>query len=239
MASQPFSFASFLPPLKRMGGQMPGGRARGAANLPLDENGVNETHSIGAAISSIGVPIRRIFTSTRKRGIQTGQILAQHLGAPMDIRHGLDPWPMGGLEGQPERSAEPVADMLRLQRPDDVPPGLSPAESLPAESFNTYKDRYLGELDRIMQEHTDGDREMIVGHGSDIRTTGAWADAGFPHSLDIHTPGLLRDPSGPGSMYALQRDPTTGTWRFGPHDLRQGMPPGIYIQRHGDTDWNG
>ena len=220
---------------------MPTERNRGAADILLDPNGEKQIHAISKKFAATGTPPDRIFTSDRGRAVQTANIIASHTGAKVQVDPDLNPWPMGDLEGKRASATKPTVDALRTTHDSSIPPGLSPYPSLPAESHSQYSDRYLKGLDKIMQEHEVNpyQRDMLVTHGSDIRTTKAWARAGFPpdHTLDAKT--LLQDDSSPGDSELLHQHPDVG-WTISKYEPGSQTPEpyGIYLQRHGETPWN-
>lgn len=211
---------------------------RGAANIPLNNEGRVQMDLIGREYGRS--PITKIHTSTRDRALESAHTIAKYTNAPVQVHSNLDPWAMGALEGLPTDKTKRMVDQLRMSGANSVPPGRSPLPSNPAESFNSYTARYLPELASIMAQHQDGEREIVVNHGSDIRTARAWAHAGFPPDGTLDPKALLHAPSDTGETYRLARD-EQGRWTLGPINVgnHKILPEGIYLQRHGDTDWNG
>jgi broad specificity phosphatase PhoE len=216
-------------------------RNRGAADILLDPKGLKDVHVQGKKFAATGTPPSRIFTSDRARALDTAKIIASHTGAKVQVDPDLNPWPMGGLEGKKQSATKNVVDALQMTHPNNIPAGLSPYPTLPAKSYNDYKNTYLPALDRIMEDHERNprQRDMLVTHGSDLRTTHAWAAAGFPKDYSIDPRMLLAYSSKPGESELLHQDPTEG-WKISSYEPGSQTPEpyGIYLQRHGETEWN-
>lgn len=214
-------------------------RNRGAADVLMDPHGVQEIHARGKKIGLGGID--KIYTSDRQRAMDTARILAAHTGATLHTDPALNPWPMGGLEGKSTTATQPAIDRLQTTKASQIPAGLSPYPSLPAESYNQYKDRYLPALDRIMASHEKDpyQRDMLVTHGSDLRTTHAWAAAGFPKDYSIDHRAVLTEAPSTGKGELLHQHPSEG-WKISSYDPGDQSPEpyGIFLQRHGETEWN-
>lgn len=217
-------------------------RNRGAADILLDPHGIKDIHAVGRRFAVTGTPPDRIFTSDRQRAVDTAKIIASHTGAKVQVDPNLNPWPMGGLEGKKASATSNIVDALRTTHADDIPAGLSSYPSLPAESHNDYAKRFLGRgLEPIMASHEQNpyQRDMLVTHGSDIRTTKAWAKAGFPPNYHLDAKTMIEDDSKPGDSELLHQHPDTG-WTVSKYEpgSQSPEPYGIYLQRHGETPWN-
>lgn len=215
---------------------------RGAvANLLLDPKGLKDIHERGRQFAATQTPPTRIFTSDRPRALETAKIIASHTGAKVQVDPDLNPWPMGGLEGKRTAPTQNQINRLQTVDADKIPGGLSPYPTLPAKSYNQYKSTYLPALDKIMEDHERNpyQRDMLVTHGSDLRTTRAWGAAGFPKDYSTDPRELLTDSSKPGESLLLHQHPQDG-WKISEYTPGSQTPEpyGIYLQRHGETDWN-
>ena len=214
-------------------------RNRGAADVLLDPHGLKEVHARGAAFGRGGVD--KIYTGDRQRAMDTAKIMAAHTGAPIHVDPALNPWPMGGMEGKSTAATQPAIDRLQTTKANDIPAGLSPYPSLPAKSYNQYKNTYLPALDKIMESHERNphQRDMLVTHGSDLRTTHAWAAAGFPKDYSTDPREVTKEAGAPGSSELLHQHPTEG-WKISSYTPGEQTPEpyGIFLQRHGETAWN-
>jgi broad specificity phosphatase PhoE len=183
----------------------------------------------------------QIYTSDRARALETAKIIGAHTGAAVHVDPVLNPWPMGGLEGKSTAATQPAIDRLQTTKANDIPAGLSPYPSLPAESHNQYKDRYLTGLDKIMASHEQNphQRDMLVTHGSDLRTTHAWAAAGFPSDHSIDPREITKEAPDHEESELLHQHPTEG-WKISSYKPGEQTPEpyGIFLQRHGETTWN-
>jgi broad specificity phosphatase PhoE len=64
---------------------------------PLTEKGVRQAHTLGQSLS--GLQVEQIYSSPVMRAVQTAQILAESLHAPLLITEALREWSVGIYEG--------------------------------------------------------------------------------------------------------------------------------------------
>lgn len=213
---------------------------RGTANIPINSTGVRQIDNVGRKLAATGSPIRNIYTSPLRRAVASAHILAAHTGGKVVVRDGLTAWPEGGLEGQPTKTVRPTIDKLQTVDRDVIPPGLSPFDSKPALSHEQYTHKYLADgLGPILAEHEAEPyhRDLLVTHGSDIRTTKAWARAGFSPSHELDPGELLERNSKPGDTFLLHQNPGWQMHQYEP-DQQDELPYGVLMVRHGETNFN-
>lgn len=221
-------------------------RERGASNLNLLDSGRAQIHKAGQgfakALANAGRPRQvKIYTSPWARTKETSQILAQHLGAFTPTIHEvpeLAPQSQGGLEGERSDDAREMLKNLKITSPHNEPPGESKFTGEKGESQHSYESRLLPAIHSIMQESERHPSlvSIIAAHSGDMRTVRAWAEAGFPkdyHSLERST---LEDTVGHGSTDRLSMD-QAGKWNY-ERGVGPSAHPGVYLQRHGDTEFN-
>jgi len=135
-----------------------------------------------------------VIASTFARARETGRIIADHLGIPIEYEAEFREMSLGDLAGQPYDSiaSDPTFDPKRswLWR---APNG---------ESHEDVMKRVAPVLDEVAKKHPH-DEIVIVSHGGVMRSvwahvTGKWEDAHVPPNCGIvvieHEDGRYRDP---------------------------------------------
>jgi broad specificity phosphatase PhoE len=226
-------------------------RERGASNFNLLDEGRNQIHQVGShfgqRLAESGRPRQvKIYSSPWARTKETSQILAQHL-APFKPTitevPGLAPQRMGSLEGERSTDVQELVKRLKTQTPTNEPPGESPLTGQRGESQRDYEQRMLPAMEQIMKESARHPSlvSIVAAHSGDMRTIQAWAKAGFPKDYSV-------DRSGDTLTHSKGTAPTDrltvgddGKWKYEEGvnlQARGGLRPGVYLQRHGDTEFN-
>ncbi len=118
-----------------------------------------------------------IYTSSMSRAVQTAEIAATVLAAPVRVREGLREFGVGDLAGQP--FATTVFDpVVKAWRQGDLTVGCPGAET-GADVVH----RVVGVLESIADEHR-GEAALVVGHSGSLQLT---ASALVPSVGDIWT----------------------------------------------------
>lgn len=226
-------------------------RERGASNLNLIDSGRQQIHQIGMGLAgklahstSIGRPRQvKIYSSPWNRTKETAGILAQHLGGvPVQEIPELAPQSQGSLEGEKNTDVQEIVRQLKLQTPRNEPPGESKFTGARGESQEAYEQRLLPAIDRIMQESERHPSlvSIVAAHSGDMRAIHAWANAGFPKDYSVQRDDTLTDSVGHARTDRLSIN-NEGRWNYEPGvDTHSPGPlrPGVYLQRHGDTEFN-
>ena len=155
--------------------------------------------------------------------------------APVIPTTGLHPWKLGGLEGRPTKQV--LHEMHHLiHNPDKVPHGRGPQSTENGESFNSFKQRFLGHVQHQMHIFNPNKKILNVTHYRGIRLTQAWVKKGAKPSLDIDS-GIMttKGNDNPGDLFRLHPD-GGGQWKMA--KTQDVAEPGIYFARHGSTIWN-
>jgi len=135
------------------------GKTRGWQNPPLNAAGRQEAQDAAKQLEGHG--INRLVTSDLARAKETADILGKHLGLPVEVDSGLRPWGFGPkLEGILSVQAAPEIQRL-AENPDEQPASSYPTR--PAETFNEYRHRLFGTLEKIHAENPDG-KTAVVSH---------------------------------------------------------------------------
>jgi broad specificity phosphatase PhoE len=135
-----------------------------------------------------------VIASTFARARETGRIIADHLGIPIEYEAEFREMSLGDLAGQPYESIanDPTFDPKRSWT-WRAPNG---------ESHEDVRTRVAPVLDRVAKKYPN-DEIVIVSHGGVMRSvwahvTGKWEDAHVPPNCGIfvieHEGGRYRDP---------------------------------------------
>jgi broad specificity phosphatase PhoE len=122
---------------------------------PLTGLGIAQAHNLALSLS--GQQIERIYASPILRAIQTAQILAEALNAPLEIDEALREWSVGIYEG----SRDPLGWELHRQVQEDWFFRQQYDSKMPGgESFNEIRDRFVPFVEKII--HGQGASEQAL-----------------------------------------------------------------------------
>lgn len=152
-------------------------RIRGWKDIPLSRDGKEEAERLGEKMKDMGDLPDVIVSSDLKRACETAEIISRITGVPLDdISRDFRPWNVGDLSGEVSKKAIPVlADYAENRPTKDVPGG---------ESFDDFKARFFGGLERVMKEYP-GKKIAVVTHHRGERLVKAWLKAGHPDDGEI------------------------------------------------------
>jgi broad specificity phosphatase PhoE len=122
-----------------------------------------------------------VIASTYARARETGRIIAEELGIPLELEHGFREQSLGRLAGEPYESVAQDPTFDSKQPWLWQPPG--------GESHLDVRARIGPLLDRVVKHHADNEI-VIVSHGGVMRcawahVTGRWDDAHIPPNCGI------------------------------------------------------
>jgi probable phosphoglycerate mutase len=128
---------------------------------PLTETGVEQARIVARSLS--GLQVERIYSSPVLRAVQTAQILAEGLLAPLQITEALREWDVGIYEG----TTDPVGWELHRQVQDLWFDHQQFDSRMPSgESFRDIQKRFTPFIERLVSDGRDSDRSIIlVAHG--------------------------------------------------------------------------
>jgi probable phosphoglycerate mutase len=128
---------------------------------PLTEKGVEQARSVASELS--GLKVELVYSSPVLRAVQTAQILAAGLGAPMETTEALREWSVGVYEG----TTDPAGWELHRQVQDDWFIHQKFDSRMPGgESFLDIRQRFVPFLEGLVPSGGNPDRSVIlVGHG--------------------------------------------------------------------------
>ena len=138
-------------------------RCQGSTDTELTPLGLKQAEELAQHLGQ--EQISALYSSPLKRARQTAQLIARPHRLPVEIRAGLREMDQGGLEGKTfAELREEYAEFMARWRENPV--GLK----LPnGESLDELQERAWGEIERIRQEHSDG-QLVVVSHQMAIIT---------------------------------------------------------------------
>jgi 2,3-bisphosphoglycerate-dependent phosphoglycerate mutase len=128
---------------------------------PLTEKGIQQAQALAHSLA--GLHVEQIYSSPVLRAVQTSQILAESLHAPMQTTEALCEWSVGIYEGTTdphgwELHRQVTEDWIFRQKLDSKMPG--------GESFLEIQARFCPFMDELVHTSEDPDCNLIlVGHG--------------------------------------------------------------------------
>lgn len=128
---------------------------------PLTEKGIEQARAVARGLS--GLQVERIYSSPVMRAVQTAQILAESLRAPLEITEALREWNVGIYEG----TTDPLGWELHSQVQDDWFIHQKFDSKMPGgESFHEIQERFTPFIDGLVQDGRNSSRSIIlVAHG--------------------------------------------------------------------------
>ena len=221
-------------------------RVRGSADVPLNDQGLQEADQRGREFAAKG-GLDAVLTSPLQRARNTAVAIARHTGAHLQVDDKLMPWKLGVFEGQPVENVKNMISKIAVDHPNEKIPGRSPFSTADGESFNDFKQRWIGQvLAPMMEAHAQdpSSKVGIVTHLRDILAAKSWVEKGAPRNLefdhhDVQYESKADPEEKPASIFRIH--PEGDKWTFKDVDMEKPEPlqAGIYLIRHGKTDWNG
>jgi broad specificity phosphatase PhoE len=200
-------------------------RVTGSANIPLNDAGRAQSRELAGRVAG---KFSQVLSSPKDRSLET----ARMVDAGARTSDALGPWKLGDHEGKPADAERAAINDRVVNRPDSTP-GVSAHSGEKGESFNQFRERVLGAVMQQMREAKPGERVLDVTHGRNLRLIDAWAKAGMQDDKSIDTAEMTKDGewSKPGQLFRL----TSG----GLESVEKPERDGIYLARHGETDFQG
>jgi len=129
---------------------------------PLTEKGIVQAHTLAQTLAVL--PVEQIYSSPVMRAVQTAQILAESLHAPLEITEALREWSVGIYEG----TTDPAGWELQRQVQEDWFIRHQYDHRMPGgESFLEIQQRFVPFIEGLIKEERHSDRTIVlVGHGA-------------------------------------------------------------------------
>jgi broad specificity phosphatase PhoE len=220
-------------------------RVRGSSDVPLNKEGLSKADRLAGQFTAKG-GLDAILTSPLQRARNTGVAIAKATGAPLQVTHALMPWKLGMFEGEPVEDVKHFIAKLANEHPEQSAPGRGPSSTDNGESFNSFKQRFIGQfLAPLMEAHAQDPRSKVaaVSHLRDVLAAKSWIENGARKDLqfdhhDVNYEQKTDKEDIPGSVFHIH--PEGDKWKFDHVKMEDPSPlgAGIYLIRHGKTDWN-
>jgi len=128
---------------------------------PLTEKGVEQARELAQTLT--GIPFEIIYSSPVLRAMQTAQILAEKLSAPVEVTEALREWSVGIYEGTTDLKGWELhhrvqTDWFFNDKPKSKMPG--------GENLNEIQERFVPFIEGLIARYRDTDRNILcVAHG--------------------------------------------------------------------------
>lgn len=221
-------------------------RIRGTSDLPLNQEGLQQAQERAQQIATKG-GMDVLVTSPLQRAKNTAAAISKASGGtPITEDERAMPWHLGMFEGEPVDKVKNYIAKFANDHPDNPVPGRGPLSVRDGESFNSFKQRFVGGLLKpLMEAHAQDPQSKvgIVTHLRDILAAKAWVENGARKDLqfdhhDLNYESNSNKEEKPSTVFSVK--PEGDKWAFNEEDTEDPKPfdPGIYFIRHGETDWN-
>ncbi len=221
-------------------------KIRGSSDVPLNSDGLQQADDVGRGVAQKG-GMDLLVSSPLERARNTAVAISRYSGGtPIHVDERAMPWSLGMYEGEPVDKVKSYIAKMANDHPNVPIPGRGPQSTRDGESFNAFKQRFIGGLVApLMQAHAQDPQTKtgIVTHLRDILAAKSWVENGARKDLqfnhhDVDYENKSDKEEKPTSMFKLA--PEGDKWTFTPEAHNDGKPlsPAIYFIRHGETDWN-
>ena len=132
------------------------GRMQGRCDSPLIEEGIKQAYAAKEALKD--VPLKKAYTSTSERCIDTAHIILEGRNVPLVYTKKLKEMAWGDYEGALMSAYQEEIDKRRF--------GTRDWSDVGGENLQMLKERVLDVFSEIYEDADDGDRILIVSHGA-------------------------------------------------------------------------
>ncbi|WP_027216830.1 histidine phosphatase family protein [Butyrivibrio fibrisolvens] len=143
-------------------------KVQGTTDIPLNENGIAQTHLLCKNLEENEISFEKIYTSYQARAVKTAQIVDEHFHTGYEIVKGLEEMNLGLFEGHTwdeilSLYSEEHKQWLLNKRYNRSPGG---------ESYQMVMERLFKALDYILGKHDPSSDKnlLIISHGAVIMT---------------------------------------------------------------------
>jgi 2,3-bisphosphoglycerate-dependent phosphoglycerate mutase len=168
-------------------------RIRGWIDVPLNAEGRKDAEKAREQLK--GQNVDGMFSSDLIRARETADIVNKDKHVPIINSAALRPWNLGEYQGKP---TDQVIDKINshINDPDDrVPDG---------ETFNEFRERYIGLLDRIIRQAIQEKQTILVAtHLRNLKLADGWVQNGFPRDHSVDPDVVSSDEFDPGEIYEI------------------------------------
>jgi probable phosphoglycerate mutase len=186
-----------------------------SANPSLSEEGRDQARAVGAWLAPLRGSVDAVVSSPVRRTLETAEIVAEHLGQPVEVEPGFAEMEFGAWDG---KTFTEVAE----QHPEDLDAWLGSLDVAAGggESFRVVEGRVLAGLQRLLDRH-GGKTVVVVSHVTPIKTLVA-------HAVDAPLSAVFRMELSPASVTVLAffRGGKDGTEERASLRMYNALPPG-------------
>lgn len=133
-------------------------RIQGSCDSPLTEKGKETAEQASLALKDI--PFDRAYSSTSERAVDTAEIILKRHNAKLHFLKGLKEFDYGKLDGCTLRDPEIMKEVLKRRN------AAHDFSDLDGDSTKTISERIRRTFAGILAECCDGQRILVVSHGS-------------------------------------------------------------------------
>lgn len=171
-------------------------KIRGWENVPLDEEGIEQTKKIGKEFKDIHID--KIYSSNLDRAYDTAKQISENTNIDIIKDQSFRPWNLGEWQGQESKKVVPLLKEY-IENPDK--------KIKDGETFNEFKDRFFKEFKKILNEaETENKNIVVVTHYRDIKLISAWIVNGADNDFSINIDEFLSDHLPTGSRLILSKN---------------------------------
>lgn len=168
-------------------------KIRGWIDVPLNDQGRKDAEKARGQLK--GTKIDGIFSSDLCRARETADIINQDHKVPIIDSMALRPWNLGKFQGKP---TDDVIDEIdhHIYSPDlQVPDG---------ETFNQFRTRYIGLLDKIIRQSIQEKQVLLVAtHLRNLKLADGWVQNGMPRDCSVDPDVVTTDEFSPGELFEI------------------------------------
>ncbi len=208
-------------------------KIRGMTDLPLSAVGRDQAQHLAERIQAKG-GMDSVISSPLRRARQTADTVRSKTGAKdLGTNSALEPWHLGKYEGQ---ESNKVASALKtyVDNPEKKVEGRGSVSGVPGESFGEFAGRGTKFIQDQHASLKPGERRLMVAHYRNLKLAQSLTEGGKVDPKIMSSKG--NDPT--ASLFKMEQKgarlhPT-------PVDLESSdkNEPGLYLARHGATEWN-
>lgn len=144
-------------------------KVSGQDNGGLSAKGKQDAAALAEEVSA-DHDVKKVISSDLPRAVETAQIVADKVGAPVEQRPELRSWDLGGFRGMNDEEFK-KAQKYFVENPDATE---FEGKQL-KESFNQYKDRVIQAQEELQKE---GPETMVINHSNNMSIWDAYNDHG-------------------------------------------------------------
>lgn len=175
-------------------------RVQGWKNVPLDSTGRKQAKELGAMLKSASID--ELHSSDLARAKQTADAISNATGVAVQASGDYRPWNLGSYAGHSSASVIPDLKGFMHDSPDKPVDG--------GESFNSFRDRFIPKLEKLIKEAESGKRVVLVTHSRNLELAEGWLK-GRGHRSQVDTKAISEDKTDPATVVEIKPD-KDGKW---------------------------